>query len=58
MNKIFCNICFFKTQKYKVITRAKKILFINKCKRCDYEFFLNEKKKNLIKNKLNKQRIK
>ena len=47
MNKIFCNICFCETQKYKVITRAKKILFINKCKRCDYEFFLNEKKKKL-----------
>ena len=57
MNKIFCNICFCKTQKYKVITRAKKILFINKCKRCDYEFFLNEKKKNLIQNKLDKLRL-
>lgn len=58
MNKIFCNICSGKTQKYKVKTRTKKKLFINKCKICDYEFFLDEKKKNLIQNKLDKLRLK
>ena len=58
MNYIRCNICNGKTKKKLVKTRSKKNLQINLCKKCDYEFFLNEKTKNLKQNKLDKFRLK
>ena len=58
MNYIRCNICNGKTKKKLVKTRTKKNLQIHQCKKCDYEFFLNEKKKNLKQNKLDKFRLK
>ena len=53
-----CTICNSKTKKKIVKTRSKKNLKINECKKCDYEFFLNEKRKNLKQNKLDKFRLK
>ena len=58
MNHIKCHICNGKTKKKLVKTRSKKNLQIYQCKKCDYEFFLNEKRKNLKQNKLDKFRLK
>ena len=55
---ISCNICFGITRKRKIKPRTKKISLINYCKKCDYEFFLSEKRENLIQNKLDKFRLK
>ena len=58
MSRNKCYICKGVTKKRKVKTRSKKIISINHCKICDYEFFPNEKKNNLIQNKLDKLRLK
>ena len=58
MRKIHCKICSKKTSSKIVITRSKIKKKLFSCKKCDFDFFNYDPRKNLEKNKLDLSRLK